>query len=174
MRLSPGKSLLLTVILSVVTFASVVIAETGPDVIEIDGMVSYYGPVSFDHAMHVELTEQNCTKCHHHTTGMTPKDARCLKCHKGGEEADSMACGDCHSSRRFESDYLSSLATDPNLYHIDKPGLKGAFHRNCLGCHKEIGGPAGCQDCHVRNDSGDAFLHAGKFAPVSIGEKSGH
>lgn len=174
MRSSHGKSILLAVFLAAVIFVPVGMAETGPDTVEIDGMISYYGPVTFDHAMHVELTDQNCAECHHHTTGMAPKDVRCLKCHKGGEEADLMACGGCHSSKPFSPDYLASLAADPSIYHLDKPGLKGAFHRNCLGCHREMGGPVGCQDCHERNESGEAFFHAGEFAPVSSGEKLGH
>ena len=174
MRSSPVKSLMLALVFTAVVFVAVGEAETGPETVDLDGMVSYYGPVAFDHAMHVELTEKNCSECHHHTTGMAPKDERCLKCHKGGEESDVMACRECHPSNRFAADYLAELAADPNRYHIDKPGYKGAFHRKCLGCHQEMGGPSDCQGCHERNESGDAFFHAGKFAPVSSGVKRGH
>jgi hypothetical protein len=173
MRL-PGKSLLLAVLFVTATFFAEAMAETGPEIVELDGMVSYYGPVTFDHVMHVELTEENCAECHHHTTGMAPQDERCIKCHKGGQESDVIACRECHPSNRFAADYLASVAADPSLYHTDKPGYKGAFHRKCLGCHKEMDGPAGCQGCHERNESGDAFFHAGKFAPTPNKVKSGH
>jgi hypothetical protein len=25
-----------------------------------------------------------------------------------------------------------------------------AFHRQCIGCHEDAGGPAGCWDCHMK------------------------
>jgi hypothetical protein len=124
--------------------------------------------------MHVDMVEGNCARCHHHTTGLQPEYDRCLKCHKGGVEADSILCQDCHSTKRFDVDYLAAVAADHQLYHIDKPGLKGAYHQNCLGCHQEDDGPTGCQDCHARKDSGDAFFHAGNYAPADTGKSGGH
>ena len=174
MRSSHGKSLLLTILFTAAAFVAVGMAQTSPDDVDLDGLVRYFGPVTFDHVMHVELTEENCAECHHHTTGMAPQDERCIKCHKGGQESDVIACRECHPSNRFAADYLAVLAADPTIYHIDKPGYKGAFHRKCLGCHLEMGGPSGCQDCHERNEVGDAFYHAGEFAPTPDKIKSGH
>lgn len=175
MKLVSGKSLLLTAaFLFIAAYGSYGRAESGPDSVELSGLASLYGSVIFDHAIHVELTGSNCARCHHHTTGMAPQDARCLKCHKGGDEAENVACRDCHAVKRFEADYLGKISSDPQLFHIDKPGLKGAFHRNCLGCHQESGGPTGCQDCHARNESGDALFHSGEFAPAEKTGKGGH
>lgn len=146
--------------------------ETGPDSVVLGSLSELYEPVQFKHAMHVDLVEGKCAKCHHHTTGAVPLEARCKQCHKGGVDVGVYACRDCHSSKRFEADYLGSLAANPQLYHLDKPGLKGAIHRNCLNCHTENGGPSGCQDCHPRTKKGDAVFRADIVAPAG-GHKSG-
>ncbi|MBU0676457.1 MAG: cytochrome c family protein [Proteobacteria bacterium] len=149
-------------------------AETGPDSAELDTLAQLYDAVAFDHAAHVEMVEGNCARCHHHTTGVAPTNPKCLRCHPGGQEADSMACKDCHSEKRFESAYLAEIAANTDRFHTDIPGLKGAYHRNCLGCHQESGGPTGCADCHARNEKGDAFFSSGKYAPKSPQKTSGH
>lgn len=137
----------------------------GPDVVELDSLANLYEPVSFDHAMHVELTDSDCAECHHHTTGTQPTDPVCLKCHRDSREAEVVACRDCHAEKRFSAEYLTKIEADAQLYHEEKPGLKGAYHQNCLECHERVGAPTGCQDCHPRNEQGDAFFRAGKFAP---------
>ena len=30
----------------------------------------------------------------------------------------------------------------------DKPGLKAAYHRQCMGCHEQMDLKVGCEDCH--------------------------
>ncbi len=102
--------------------------------------------VAFDHQLHVSYAA--CVECHHHTTGDTPSDPVCNSCHRSGGEADSVACRDCHARDRFGHDYLSKLNTTTR-YHIDIPGLKGAYHLSCMRCHEAIGtGPTACGDCH--------------------------
>ena len=149
-------------------------AETGPDAVVLDSLAEFYEPVQFNHAAHIDLAEGKCAKCHHHTTGAVPLEPSCLQCHKGGLDGGVYACRDCHSSKRFEADYLAALDGDRQRYHLDKPGLKGAYHRNCLGCHTENGGPAGCQDCHPRNAKGDALFRADIVAPAAGQESGGH
>ena len=41
-------------------------ADDAPETIDIDILSELYGPVSFDHAAHTEITQ--CSHCHHHTT----------------------------------------------------------------------------------------------------------
>jgi hypothetical protein len=136
------------------------VGDTGPESVLLNSLADYYRPVEFNHAMHVEMVDAKCATCHHHTTGAAPLEPRCLECHKGGEESATVACSDCHPVLRFSAEYLAELSANPQLYHIDKPGLKGAYHRNCLRCHMENGGPTGCQDCHKRTPAGDAFFRA--------------
>ncbi|MFP7753625.1 cytochrome c3 family protein [Thermodesulfobacteriota bacterium B35] len=143
-------------------------ATDAPESIEIDSMSELYGPVSFDHLMHTEIAQ--CAQCHHHTTGTGPASPFCGRCHDGAEEAESVACTDCHPVRRFYADYLMTLE-DPELYHIDKPGLKGAYHLNCRGCHAKVGGPTGCQDCHLMTEAGEKRFDTGQFAPAAAGER---
>ncbi len=53
-------------------------------------------------------------------------------------------------------------------------GSEGGLSPQCLGCHRETGGPTGCQDCHVRTEVGDAFFHAGAYAPKAETGEGGH
>jgi hypothetical protein len=35
-----------------------------------------------------------------------------------------------------------------------------------MGCHQEMGGPTGCEDCHERNKQGDELFSAGAVKPL--------
>lgn len=135
-------------------------ASDAPDTVKIASIAEFYKPVAFNHAMHTDITSNDCTICHHHTTGHMPKEKPCLNCHDGKKEASSVACKDCHLAKPFDAAEMQAKQKDINRYHIDKPGLKAAYHLNCLGCHKTSGGPVGCQDCHKRNEAGDKLFHA--------------
>jgi hypothetical protein len=139
----------------------------GPDTVVLDSLAQYYDPVEFDHTMHVDLLGDNsCAFCHHHTVGTPLVDDNCRRCHDNGGETDSANCEDCHPAKRFDAEYLAKIEKDIHLYHLDKPGLKGAFHQRCLGCHKEMDAAIGCQDCHTRTDAGDKMFRSGKYAPA--------
>jgi hypothetical protein len=58
-------------------------------------------------------------------------------------------------------------------FHTDTPGLKAAYHWNCVNCHEDMGGPTECQDCHARTPEGDAFYRADASGSQTSG-KSGH
>jgi hypothetical protein len=151
-------------------------AETGPDTVELNSLANHYSAVTFDHAMHVGVAS-GCVECHHHTTGGAPTDPNCVRCHEAGGETSAIACRDCHASNRFSAEDLAKIEGNQQLHHKGKPGLKGAYHQKCLGCHATMGGPTGCQDCHVRNNEGEAFFHSGKYAPAptaSGGHGGGH
>jgi len=144
-----------------------------PEAIEINGLAELYQGVQFDHQMHIDLSE-DCSVCHHHTTGTGTVDSFCARCHDQNEELATVACQGCHLAEPFSAAALQQKG-ERNPYHIDVSGLKGAYHSNCMGCHKEMGGPTGCQDCHPRTDAGDALFRAGKYAPKpSASHTSGH
>jgi len=138
-------------------------AMDAPDEVTIETLAQYYDAVEFDHAMHMDVAD-DCSVCHHHTTGTGAVDGRCAKCHTEEVEQDVVACQDCHAKDPFSAENIR-LETDTYVYHDDKPGLKAAYHLNCLGCHKEMDGPTGCQDCHGRNEAGDKLFDSGAFAP---------
>lgn len=141
-------------------------AGDGPDEVEIDALAQLYEPVYFDHLMHEEVADGNCSVCHHHTLGTPPvENENCMRCHANSTEADEVSCQGCHAGNRFEAEYLNRIDADNTLYHRDKVGLKAAYHLRCMGCHEEMGAPNGCQDCHARTDAGDKFFHAGNYSP---------
>lgn len=140
-------------------------AGDGPDEVIIDSLALLYEPVIFDHAMHEEVSDGTCAVCHHHTLGTTIDNESCMKCHAESTGTGEISCGACHSSQRFEAEYLSRINADNELYHRDRLGLKAAYHLRCMNCHADYGVANGCQDCHVRNDAGDKFFHAGSYKP---------
>ncbi|MBF8294899.1 MAG: hypothetical protein HW389_1444 [Bacteroidetes bacterium] len=101
-------------------------ADTGPDKIvlqKITGSPDLYEPVLFDHMAHAKMSEMsgNCVLCHHYNP-----------------PGSVLACSECHMSE------TSSKSAD-----LSKPGLKGAYHRQCINCHRESGLAATqCKSCH--------------------------
>ena len=143
-------------------------AADEPDSVVLDSLVNLYEAVEFDHMLHTELGE-DCSVCHHHTTGTGPENANCARCHADSPENDVVACSSCHEVEPFAAEVLKKKAENPLLYHNDKPGLKAVYHLNCISCHEDMDGPTGCQDCHARTEAGDAFYHAD-----ATGDDSGH
>lgn len=139
-------------------------AQEPPDSIELNSLSQLYGGVVFDHAMHADLGE-SCAVCHHHGTGAPVQDGNCARCHSNALKTTVVTCKECHPVDPFSAEYLREKELDTNRYHRDKPGLKVAYHQNCMGCHEQMGGPTGCQECHSRNETGDSIFHAGAFAP---------
>ncbi len=137
-------------------------AEDAPETVTIDSLASLYEPVEFNHLMHVDYA--SCAECHHHTTGVKVADPNCIRCHANTPEGDDVTCVGCHEADRFGKKYLAEL-DNPVLYHIDKPGLKGAYHLNCIGCHQIIDGPTGCTDCHAMTEAGEKRFNTGEYAP---------
>lgn len=138
----------------------------GPATIILDSLEQYYDAVDFDHAMHIEVAENDCAQCHHHTTG-TPSVSRgrCDLCHKSGGEHKIVACRGCHVPNPFAIEVLQEKKDAALVFHKSKPGLKGAYHNFCISCHEETGGPATCDGCHARKEEGDKFFHSGSYAP---------
>jgi hypothetical protein len=63
----------------------------------------------------------------------------CTECHHHSPAGETPACGGCHG--------------EPfNPKNLNMPGLKGAYHLQCLGCHREMGvGSTGCSgECHIK------------------------
>lgn len=144
-----------------------------PETLVLNSLSQFYDGVEFDHALHLDVTS-DCAVCHHHTTGAALQDSQCAKCHKGGEIQAKVACRDCHVKEPFSANHLQAKKGDSQRYHNDQLGLKGAYHQSCLGCHQQMNGPTGCQDCHSRNETGDALSRSGKFAPKTTAAAKGH
>lgn len=120
-------------------------AEDAPESVTIDYLGELYEAVTFGHQEHSEMFD--CSACHHHTTGTGTQNETCKKCHSASEASENVSCSDCHKHQNTALT-ANSKAVDTSLYHIDKPGLKGALHLQCVGCHRSESGPTGCQECH--------------------------
>ena len=148
-------------------------AGDGPDEVEIDSLAQLYDPVFFDHLMHEEVSEGNCSACHHHTLGTGNDDENCMRCHAESGGTDEISCQECHSSKRFDAESLNKINADSKLHHRDRLGLKAAYHMRCMSCHEEMGVANGCQDCHARTEAGDKFFHAGSYSPPKSDKPAG-
>ncbi|PLX40515.1 MAG: class III cytochrome C [Deltaproteobacteria bacterium] len=135
-------------------------AADAPDVIAIDLLERYYEGVEFEHAMHVDIAD-DCYVCHHHTVGTVTVEMGCADCHEESDATLPIACKKCHDPNPFSAAQIAKRELEGRRFHIDKPGLKGAYHRSCLGCHEEMGAPNGCDDCHRRNEAGEELFGLG-------------
>jgi hypothetical protein len=124
-------------------------ASDVPEIIELDGIGDIYGPVTFDHAMHMDVA--SCAVCHHHTTGMLSEDQRCLQCHTDSCTSCDVACIKCHSACPGCADKVKE-SHESHLFHIDTAGLTRAYHIMCVGCHEIMDTVTGCEDCHLKKD----------------------
>ena len=116
-------------------------SPAGPPTIVIDQMSEppgLYTPVTFSHRLHAEMATMagGCTLCHHYNP-----------------PGRIVACSDCHDRHRNRAD-------------ITKPDLKGAYHRQCMGCHRTWDGASlECASCHALNEQ-RASIPTGDRAPV--------
>jgi hypothetical protein len=97
--------------------------DEGPDVLIINDIENQYHPVIFSHSAHAHMSEfgTGCMECHHYTPpGEIPP---CIECH-------------------------SVEGVNPN--NLRQPGLKGAYHRQCLKCHRDWSHDTACEFCHAR------------------------
>jgi hypothetical protein len=103
--------------------------KLGPSIVILDELENLYVPVRFDHRAHAEMTKfgGDCEICHHFTPPESPHPA----------------CKQCHPSEIHFED-------------LTQPGLKGAYHRSCLGCHKDWDSDTACEICHERKVQGVA------------------
>ena len=154
--------------LAFIVVGSMAIAAEMPEQVTIDSMAALFEGVEFDHAMHTELGE-DCSVCHHHTTGTGNADERCVSCHGNDGELAVVACRECHVADPFSAEQINQVSLEIYQFHIDKPGLKAAYHWSCLGCHEAEDGPTACQDCHARTPEGDAFYHKNATGPSETG-----
>ena len=77
-------------------------------------------------------------------------------------------CTDCHHHAKSVEDFPPCRECHGVAFKdISRPGLKGAYHRQCMNCHRQLGsGPLGCVDCHKqRSDKDDAAKLAKNNAP---------
>ncbi|MEW6050112.1 MAG: cytochrome c3 family protein [Candidatus Zixiibacteriota bacterium] len=94
-----------------------------PDSMLLDELASEYQPVHFNHKLHAKMAQmgQNCVTCHHYSPS-----------------GRVPPCKECH-------------ANEGGAVNLRQPSLKGAYHRQCLSCHREWSHDTKCVICHKPN-----------------------
>ena len=106
--------------------------EEGPDVVYLDQLSDQYVPVVFAHKLHAEMAQMGhgCESCHHYSP-----------------ETHIPPCKECHHGPF-------------NPKNLRQPGLKGAYHRQCMECHVEWSHDTACIFCHARKVAGQVPVRA--------------
>jgi hypothetical protein len=107
--------------------------EAGPDVLTMGDITSQYGPVLFAHKAHSQMSEMSggCYGCHHYnSTSMA-----------------ILSCKECHPKSRARAD-------------LSMPDLKGAYHRQCMDCHRQWTHSTDCNGCHLKRPAGQTDAEA--------------
>jgi len=111
-------------------FTSEHLLSEAPDTIILGFIKKEFEPVRFDHNSHANMSQMNlsCKTCHHYS----PKDR-------------IPACHECHGK-------------EGNPVNLKQPSLKGAYHRQCMGCHREWSHDTKCIVCHIPCDDTEISL----------------
>lgn len=111
-----------------------------PEDIKIDRLEKTYAAVLMPHGKMVRTLLAGINQSRLATVFHNDKNTLCQGCHHGTPATDKpVGCSSCHSA--------PFNAQDPF-----KPGLKGAYHQQCMGCHEtmKIDKALGCTDCHKK------------------------
>jgi len=117
------------------------------DVVILNELVDKYEAVPFSHQVHARMSAMwnGCETCHHHTpiAATMPASNAVATSQPSQDNAATMpACKSCHP-----------IADDKISIHL--PSLKGAYHRQCLNCHRDWMETNACVVCHaVRGGAG--------------------
>ncbi|MDP8245284.1 MAG: cytochrome c3 family protein [Candidatus Hinthialibacter antarcticus] len=106
------------------------IERMGPDIVildELQAIEDLYVPVRFNHETHAHMssTADGCVTCHHYNENSIAP-AACVTCHPMEIIHENLA----------------------------QPGLKGAYHRQCIGCHIQWDPNTECVVCHEKKAGG--------------------
>lgn len=139
------------------------------------------GKVLFDHQTHMDLYDLSCRDCHHADDDDSVLPVSCGECHhvaseyvpalgetgKFNHDAHSadfgIGCTDCHHEYTEGDPAGPSPCADCHQKGVDEesmPGRTQAFHRQCIGCHEDMGltpGAGDCTGCHMPRKRAEAF-----------------
>ena len=101
-------------------------SSESPDVFILDKLCDIYVTVVFPHKLHASMTEMGIG---------------CEQCHHNNPPGPILGCNACHEIK-------------PEQAKLRQPALKGAYHRQCLGCHREWDHETNCSVCHAKRGPG--------------------
>ena len=162
-RISQILSVGLVLLAGRFSFADPATTQSIPDVVNLNQLVNLYEPVPFDHKTHAKMAEMHtgCTTCHHRTPEPATRATTHPTTHTQADSSQIPACKSCHEiSPRQGSPQAPHEPTSPEAANesgsaqlakeieLRMPNLKGAYHRQCLNCHKEWMHDNACIICH--------------------------
>jgi len=113
-----------------------------PETVEIGYLSNEWKPASMPHRKVVEKLIQNIRENPTASFFHVHEDAVCQGCHHRSPVGEKPPlCGSCHEAGSADLELM-------------KPALKGAYHRQCLGCHESMGlqKPEDCSGCHAEKE----------------------
>ncbi|HPR62935.1 MAG TPA: Ni/Fe-hydrogenase cytochrome b subunit [Thermoanaerobaculia bacterium] len=121
----------------------------------LNSKTDFYEPVKFTHRSHDAYTDGDCGVCHHRfsfdESDRVGEDIKEL--HESFDVTLSGPCSGCHDMSSISILKCATCHWVPN--EEDDPnrlGLKGAYHRQCIGCHEDHPNveyiPTDCITCH--------------------------
>ncbi len=109
-----------------------------PETVVIKTLANEYKPSTMPHRkivekLHETIEGSKLAREFHGEVGVV-----CAGCHHRAPVATKpRPCSSCHGQTNEQA--------------VDKPALKAAFHRQCMGCHEEMNiQKMGCSDCHEK------------------------
>lgn len=121
-----------------------------PETVTIGMLSREYHPVAFPHAKVLaslresEKTDRLASRFHRHP------DTLCQGCHHHSPDGTRPPrCGSCHE-KSPEEGAKGPRASTISLSLERLPGIKGAYHLQCMGCHQKMGLERlnACTSCH--------------------------
>ncbi len=113
-----------------------------PEKVIIDKLSSQYDAVELPHRKIIDALMLGIKNNRLATGFHDGKDTICLGCHHNSPLGKTLSCADCHKISSDDKD-------------LSRPGLKVAYHQQCIGCHDRMGiespKSTGCVDCHKAN-----------------------
>ena len=102
-------------------------ADEGPEIVIIDQLADLYRPVIFAHRLHADMSNMTggCENCHHYSE----------------QSGVIPPCRECHDATK-------------GPVSLNQPALKGAYHRQCMNCHRDWSHESACGFCHEQVHEG--------------------
>jgi len=114
-----------------------------PETVIINHLMEKYEPAILPHKKIIDVLRKNISSSELAKRFHQKEDMLCLGCHHNSPAGLSPAlCSSCHNKASLER-------TE------DKPGILGAYHQLCIGCHEEmkLNHLTGCTACHAKRET---------------------
>lgn len=141
------------------TRAGGAVSDLGPEVVILRELQELYQPVPFNHRAHAQMADMwnGCVTCHHHHPNSHALDRAAEHTATGTVDppVDQPAVAPASSSGRHMQEEADEIPACKSCHpiaadtaDIAMPSLKGAYHRQCLSCHREWAHENACVVCH--------------------------